>query len=95
MTAGALSPTIPVGVTSFPDFLHLSLHLLILTSILVYTSWQLFSPRLETTAFRMDDDDAPPQLVDISTAPDVAPPSTSLDTPPQNRVPITLVTGMM
>lgn len=43
----------------------------------------------------MDDDDAPPQLVDISTAPDVAPPSTSLDTPPQNRVPITLVTGMM
>ncbi|GAQ34778.1 COBW domain-containing protein 1 [Aspergillus tubingensis] len=43
----------------------------------------------------MDDDDAPPQLVDISTAPDVAPPSTSLDTPPQNRVPITLVTGYL
>ncbi|KAI2840981.1 hypothetical protein CBS11350_6688 [Aspergillus niger] len=43
----------------------------------------------------MDDDDAPPQLVDISTASDVAPPSTSLDTPPQNRVPITLVTGYL
>ncbi|PYI08239.1 cobW-domain-containing protein [Aspergillus sclerotiicarbonarius CBS 121057] len=42
----------------------------------------------------MDNDDAPPQLVDVSTGPDPAP-STSVDTPAQSRVPITLVTGYL
>ncbi|PWY73556.1 cobW-domain-containing protein [Aspergillus heteromorphus CBS 117.55] len=42
----------------------------------------------------IDDDDAPPQLVDVAQLPDPAP-STSADTPPQNRVPITLVTGYL
>ena len=43
----------------------------------------------------MDDEDAPPQLVEVSQLPESAP-STSEDTPEaQARVPITLVTGMM
>ncbi|PYH90233.1 cobalamin synthesis protein, partial [Aspergillus ellipticus CBS 707.79] len=41
-----------------------------------------------------DDDEAPPQLVDVAQLPDAAP-STSADTPAQNRVPITLVTGYL
>jgi hypothetical protein len=48
----------------------------------------------------LDDEDAPPELVDVSQLPDSEnpnvsiTPSTSLDTPAQNRVPITLVTGV-
>lgn len=48
----------------------------------------------------LDDEDAPPELVDVSQLPDSenpnvpVTPSTSLDTPAQNRVPITLVTGV-
>ncbi|RAH65056.1 CobW family GTP-binding protein [Aspergillus aculeatinus CBS 121060] len=43
----------------------------------------------------MDDEDAPPQLVDVSQLPESAP-STSEDTPEaQARVPITLVTGYL
>ncbi|PYH44269.1 CobW family GTP-binding protein [Aspergillus saccharolyticus JOP 1030-1] len=42
----------------------------------------------------MDEEDAPPQLVDVSQLPDSAP-STSEDTPGQARVPITLVTGYL
>ncbi|KAG2413260.1 hypothetical protein HFD88_002449 [Aspergillus terreus] len=49
----------------------------------------------------LDDEDAPPELVDVSQLPDSEnpnvsiTPSTSLDTPAQNRVPITLVTGYL
>ncbi|KAL5361480.1 CobW/HypB/UreG, nucleotide-binding domain-containing protein [Aspergillus floccosus] len=49
----------------------------------------------------LDDEDAPPELVDVSRLPDSEnpnvsiPPSTSSDTPAQNRVPITLVTGYL
>lgn len=48
----------------------------------------------------IEDDDAPPDLVDVSTLPALEKPRSSIptaaavDTPPQNRVPITLVTGM-
>lgn len=48
----------------------------------------------------IDDDDAPPELVDVSALPDSEKPnisktpSTTLDTPAQDRVPITLVTGI-
>ncbi|GFF40906.1 COBW domain-containing protein 1 [Aspergillus udagawae] len=49
----------------------------------------------------IDDDDAPPELVDVSALPDSekpnisTTPSTTLDTPAQDRVPITLVTGYL
>ncbi|GIJ88825.1 hypothetical protein Asppvi_007753 [Aspergillus pseudoviridinutans] len=49
----------------------------------------------------IDDDDAPPELVDVSALPDSEKPnisktpSTTLDTPAQDRVPITLVTGYL
>lgn len=49
----------------------------------------------------MDDDDAPPELVDVSTLSALEKPRSSLstaaavDTPPHARVPITLVTGML
>lgn len=42
----------------------------------------------------MDDEDAPPELVDVSEQPFAAPSTTVQDTPVQQRVPITLVTGM-
>lgn len=48
----------------------------------------------------IDDDDAPPDLVDVSELSAFERPRSSIpadaavDTPPQNRVPITLVTGM-
>ena len=42
----------------------------------------------------IEDDDAPPALVDVSEQPISSTPTTTLDTPEQNRVPITLVTGM-
>lgn len=46
----------------------------------------------------MDDEEAPPDLVDVSQLPDAekAVVSTTIqDTPAQDRVPITLVTGMI
>ncbi|RAL17685.1 CobW family GTP-binding protein [Aspergillus homomorphus CBS 101889] len=43
----------------------------------------------------MDDEDAPPQLVDVSQLPDPAPSTSEDDTPAQARVPITLVTGYL
>ncbi|KAK9567812.1 COBW domain-containing protein 1 [Aspergillus fumigatus] len=49
----------------------------------------------------IEDDDAPPELVDVSALPDSeklnisTTPSTTLDTPAQDRVPITLVTGYL
>ncbi|GFG21820.1 COBW domain-containing protein 1 [Aspergillus udagawae] len=49
----------------------------------------------------IDDDDAPPELVDVSALPDSekpnisTTPSTTLDTSAQDRVPITLVTGYL
>lgn len=43
---------------------------------------------------KMDDDEAPPELVDVSEQPVAAPSTTIQDTPVQQRVPITLVTGM-
>lgn len=43
----------------------------------------------------MEDDDAPPELVDVSEQPLAAPSTTIQDTPVQKRVPITLVTGMV
>ena len=42
----------------------------------------------------MEDDDAPPQLVIVSEQPIPAPSTTIQDTPAQQRVPITLVTGI-
>lgn len=42
----------------------------------------------------IEDDEAPPALVDVSEQPISSTPTTTLDTPEQNRVPITLVTGM-
>lgn len=42
----------------------------------------------------MEDDDAPPELVDVSEQPLAAKSTTIQDTPVQQRVPITLVTGM-
>lgn len=42
----------------------------------------------------MEDDDAPPQLVVVSEQPIPAPSTTIQDTPVQQRVPITLVTGI-
>lgn len=45
----------------------------------------------------IDDDDAPPELVDASTLENPhssIPTDAAVDTPPQDRVPITLVTGM-
>lgn len=42
----------------------------------------------------IEDDDTPPALVDVSEQPILSTPTTTLDTPEQNRVPITLVTGM-
>lgn len=41
----------------------------------------------------IEDDEAPPELVDVSEQPISSTPTTTLDTPAQNRVPITLVTG--
>ncbi|KAI9934866.1 hypothetical protein MW887_000486 [Aspergillus wentii] len=48
----------------------------------------------------MDDDDAPPELIDVSMLPDSekqssTTPATTIDVPEQNRVPITLVTGYL
>lgn len=42
----------------------------------------------------IEDDEAPPELVDVSEQPISSTPTTTLDKPAQNRVPITLVTGM-
>jgi hypothetical protein len=48
----------------------------------------------------IDDDDAPPELVDVSALPDSekpnisTTPSTTLDTAAPDRVPITIVTGI-
>lgn len=42
----------------------------------------------------IEDDEAPPELVDVSEQPISSTPTTTLDTPAQNRVPITLVTGI-
>lgn len=45
----------------------------------------------------MDDEEAPPDLIDVSQLPDAEKPyvsTTIQDTPAQDRVPITLVTGM-
>lgn len=42
----------------------------------------------------MEDDDAPPQLVAVSEQPIPAPSTTIQDMPAQQRVPITLVTGI-
>lgn len=45
----------------------------------------------------LEDDDGPPELVDTSALPASEKPTTTsvdLDTPPQYRVPITLVTGI-
>lgn len=42
----------------------------------------------------IEDDDAPPALVDVSDNPMSSTPTTTTDTPAQNRVPITLVTGI-
>lgn len=41
----------------------------------------------------MEDDDAPPDLVDVSQLPKSELQSSSAELPPQQRVPITLVTG--
>ncbi|KAL5003456.1 CobW/HypB/UreG, nucleotide-binding domain-containing protein [Aspergillus recurvatus] len=43
----------------------------------------------------MDDDDAPPDLVDVSQLPESELQSSSAELPPQQRVPITLVTGYL
>lgn len=43
----------------------------------------------------IEDDDTPPALVDVSEQPISSTPTTTLDTPEQNRVPITLVTGYL
>lgn len=43
----------------------------------------------------MDDDDAPPDLVDVTQLPDSELQSSSAELPPQERVPITLVTGTL
>ncbi|KAL4783079.1 CobW/HypB/UreG, nucleotide-binding domain-containing protein [Aspergillus varians] len=43
----------------------------------------------------MDDDDAPPDLVDVSQLPDSELQSSPVELPPQQRVPITLVTGYL
>lgn len=46
----------------------------------------------------MDDEEAPPDLIDVSLLPDSEKPfvsTTIQDTPVQDRVPITLVTGMV
>ncbi|RDW90460.1 CobW family GTP-binding protein [Aspergillus mulundensis] len=43
----------------------------------------------------MDNDDAPPELVDVSQPPESELQSLSLEEPPQQRVPITLVTGYL
>ncbi|KAL4910170.1 hypothetical protein BDW74DRAFT_173632 [Aspergillus multicolor] len=43
----------------------------------------------------MDDDDVPPELVDVSQLPDSEIQSLSAEEPPQQRVPITLVTGYL
>ncbi|OJJ01486.1 hypothetical protein ASPVEDRAFT_41070 [Aspergillus versicolor CBS 583.65] len=43
----------------------------------------------------MDDDDAPPDLVDVTQLPDSELQSSSAELPPQERVPITLVTGYL
>lgn len=42
----------------------------------------------------IEDDDAPPALVDVSENPISSTPTTTTDTPAQSRVPITLVTGI-
>jgi hypothetical protein len=42
----------------------------------------------------IEDDDAPPALVDVSENPISSTPTTTTDTPAQDRVPITLVTGI-
>lgn len=42
----------------------------------------------------IEDDDAPPALVDVSENPTSSTPTTTTDTPAQSRVPITLVTGI-
>jgi hypothetical protein len=42
----------------------------------------------------MDDDDAPPDLVDVSQLPESEIQTSEADLPPQQRVPITLVTGI-
>ncbi|KAL3486379.1 CobW/HypB/UreG, nucleotide-binding domain-containing protein [Aspergillus germanicus] len=43
----------------------------------------------------MDDDDAPPDLVDVSQLPESEIQTSEADLPPQQRVPITLVTGYL
>jgi Ni2+-binding GTPase involved in maturation of urease and hydrogenase len=43
----------------------------------------------------MEDDDAPPVLVDVSQLPKSELQSSSAEPPPQQRVPITLVTGYL
>ena len=48
----------------------------------------------------IEDDDAPPDLVDVSALPalekprSTIPTAAAVDTPPQSRVPITIVTGI-